>query len=327
MCRWQTCLAGVFLALVATAQPKLECDAPVFQFPPTDNSLEVFHTFILRNAGSAPLIIHRVRPDCGCLLAHAPSEAIAPGAEFELAARLNLKGRRGNQTRRITIFSNAPCCPQLVLMMEGEALAPVGVYPERLLWGNIRGDRIAERSVMVEFRGAGEGSIREVSINHPHFTTEVDVVNTGQTYRVVFCTVPPLAPGRFSLPVTIHTDHPKTKKLSLQMSGRVVEAVFAIPDELVLSLPQAGEGAPVTTDALAVLRVLDQTPFQVLEVIPPAAGITVQQRRLSQGGMRLELQNIPLTPELDGSRVVIRTDRTDVPEIVIPLRVEKGDSQ
>lgn len=322
MRRWQISAAGWILALAAAAQPELICDAPVFRFPPTDNSREVAHTFVLRNAGRAPLIIRRVRPDCGCLLVRTPPDAIAPGAGIELTARLDLKGRRGRQRRRISVFSNDPRQPQLVLTMEGEALAPAGVYPERLFWGNIRGDQPAERSAMVEFRGAGTGGVREVTINHPRFAAEVETVAAGQTYRLALRTVPPLAPGRFDLPVAIRTDHPRFPELALRMSGRVVAAVFAIPDEFVLDLPAAETGAkPPTGNALAILRALDHASFRVLEVVPPAAGITVRQRPLSQGGVRLELQNIPLTPELDGRRVLIRTDRADVPEIAIPLRI------
>ncbi len=328
MRRWQICAAGCLLAVAAAAQPALVCEAPVFRFPPTDNSGEVVHTFVLRNAGLAPLIIRRVRPDCGCLLVRTPPDAIAPGTSIELTARLDLKGRRGLQRRRIAVFSNDPLQPQLTLAMEGEALAPAGVYPERIFWGNIRGDRPAERSAMVEFRGAGTGNVTEVTINHTNFAADVETVAAGQAYRIALRAVPPLAPGRFNLPVIIRTDHPRHPELALRMSGRVVAAVFAIPDELALDLPAAPSGnVPAAGNALAILRALDNAPFKVLEIVPPAPGMEVRQRPLSRGGVRLELHNIPFSPDLDGSKVLIRTDHPDVPEIAIPLRVRAPESR
>lgn len=314
--------------MAAAAQPALVCDAPEFNFPPTDNAGEIVHDFVLRNAGQAPLIIRRVHPDCGCLLVRTPPDAIAPGASIKLTARFMLKGRRGPQQRRITLFTNDPRQPRLVLTMAGEALAPAAVQPERLFWGNIRGDQPAAREALVEFQGAGAGSVRAVSVAHPGFAAAVETVATGRTYRIALRTIPPLAPGRFDVPVVIRTDHPRFPELTMRMSGRVVAAVFAIPDEIVLDLPAAETGAnPATGNALAVLRALDNAPFQVLEVVPPAAGIAVRQRPLSQGGVRLELQNIPLAKALDGSRVLIRTDRADVPEIAIPLRVRAPEDR
>jgi hypothetical protein len=46
-----------------------------------------------------------------------------------------------------------------------------------------------------------------------------------------------------------------------------------------------------------------------------------QGRRLLSGGHRVQLTGILPSPDLDGNRFLIRTDRADAREIPVPIRV------
>lgn len=62
--------------------------------------------FRFRNTGTKPLVIRSVRPGCGCTVANPPAEPIAPGAEGEIKASFNSKGRSGINHKEIDVDAN-----------------------------------------------------------------------------------------------------------------------------------------------------------------------------------------------------------------------------
>lgn len=316
-------LLAVLLASVYTtcAQPLMVCSEPEYHFPPTANTGIVEHAFVLSNDGTAPLVIRRIQPDCGCVLVRTPPESIEPGGSIDIKTRFDLHGRRGEQRRRITVFSNARNQPRLVLTMIGEVVAEAAVTPDRLFWGNISGDREEQREALVEFSGVGNAVVTGVLSGHPGFEADIDIVDIGQTYRLIWRTDPSLAPQRFDFNSTIRTDHPRYPELTLRMSGRITAAVFVIPDEITLST-----GARRVTDVFLIVRAIAGESFDLLEVIPPLPEITVRRRDISGGGARVELRNVPVSSELDGKEIKLITNHPRTREIVVPIRVKStGD--
>ena len=62
--------------------------------------------FRFKNTGKKPLVIRGVHPACGCTVANPPAEPIAPGAEGEIKATFNSKGRAGNNHKEIDVEAN-----------------------------------------------------------------------------------------------------------------------------------------------------------------------------------------------------------------------------
>ncbi len=62
--------------------------------------------FRFKNTGSRPLVIRSVHPGCGCTVAETPTEPIAPGAEGEIKASFNSKGRAGINHKSIDVDAN-----------------------------------------------------------------------------------------------------------------------------------------------------------------------------------------------------------------------------
>lgn len=62
--------------------------------------------FRFRNTGKKPLVIRGVHPGCGCTVANPPAEPIAPGAEGEIKATFNSKGRAGMNHKEIDVDAN-----------------------------------------------------------------------------------------------------------------------------------------------------------------------------------------------------------------------------
>ena len=105
------------------AVPRIVCDEAVYNFGEKSNVEDVIHTFQIRNDGNATLEIKQARPACGCTVANISNKTVPPGETIQIETRLSLRGRVGQQHKTITVESNDPKTPALVLTLSGNALA------------------------------------------------------------------------------------------------------------------------------------------------------------------------------------------------------------
>lgn len=67
---------------------------------------KVTHVFKFANTGDKPLTISNARGSCGCTVPDYPKTPIAPGEEGEIKVEFNSKGKKGAQTKYVTINAN-----------------------------------------------------------------------------------------------------------------------------------------------------------------------------------------------------------------------------
>ncbi|MCI4670549.1 MAG: DUF1573 domain-containing protein [Bacteroidia bacterium] len=72
------------------------------------------------NTGKEPLIIESVKASCGCTASAPKDKVIQPGATSEIQATFDSRGRRGTQRKSITVRSNDPDNPSVVLRLNVE---------------------------------------------------------------------------------------------------------------------------------------------------------------------------------------------------------------
>jgi hypothetical protein len=95
----------------AAAAPQLLIEEKVHDFGKVEQGASVSANFILKNNGKSDLNIRKTHASCGCTLASLEKNVIAPGEELKLGVTFNSSGRRGNQQKSITIYSNDPATP------------------------------------------------------------------------------------------------------------------------------------------------------------------------------------------------------------------------
>ena len=88
--------------------PRLQIESPTHDFGRVSNVNESKHEFILKNTGKSDLTIKKISPNCTCVLGTLSAEVIKPGKEAKLEVVFNPEGRRGNQQKSITLYSNDP---------------------------------------------------------------------------------------------------------------------------------------------------------------------------------------------------------------------------
>ncbi len=73
------------------------------------------YTFELTNDGKSDLMIRKVRSSCGCTAVAPSKKVIAPGETVPIKVTFDSKGKRGRQSKSVTVITNDPKTPTTTL--------------------------------------------------------------------------------------------------------------------------------------------------------------------------------------------------------------------
>ena len=90
------------------AAPKLEIKEVLHDFGRLKKGEVVSNSFELTNTGQNPLEIRTHKTNCSCVRAEISEKTIAQGETAMVKVTFNTEGRRGNQQKSVTIYSNDP---------------------------------------------------------------------------------------------------------------------------------------------------------------------------------------------------------------------------
>jgi Protein of unknown function (DUF1573)/Flagellar-associated PapD-like len=130
-------LQGIAGATTA-GTPKAEVGDRVYDFGTVLNAVPVAHVFKIRNAGTGTLIIGGVQTSCGCTAAKPTKKEVPPGDSSEVAVTFDTRFDKGPATRTITVFTNDPKAPKIVLTMKGDVKVQVEATPGQVAFGDVK---------------------------------------------------------------------------------------------------------------------------------------------------------------------------------------------
>lgn len=104
--------------------PKIEIKERVFDFGKIKQKASVEHSFTFTNSGKSNLIIRKVNSSCGCTAVSPKEKVIKPGQSSSIKAVFSSGTRVGRQNKSITVITNDPKSPNLVLRVTGEVEVP-----------------------------------------------------------------------------------------------------------------------------------------------------------------------------------------------------------
>jgi len=299
-------------------EPKAACDNPVFDFGAADDQATISHAFVLKNIGTAPLLIKKVHGCCGAST-ELKDSTIPPGSNTTLNVSLSLKGRLGRVEKHLFVESNDPSSDGLLqISLVGATASPMEIKPLTLDFGSMRtGDGI-EKTADVVVRGTNLLiHITNVTCTVSNFAVRLTTLEEGRSYRVAVTSMPPLSMGVSVGEVRLVTDHPKYRLADITILARVSRDIVAAPGELTVSLKDQRNA--ITRSLILRSRTLRE--FKILKVDVPDPEIKTDCAGLGPGSYRVTFSNITPSAGLDGTKVVIRTDQEDAGEIAIPFRV------
>ncbi len=291
------------LAVAGTAQepppaaqpaPRIVCDQPEFDFGTVDNTESVEHTFVLRNAGDLTLEITQARPACGCTVASISERNVPPGGESRITSRLSLAGRQGQQHKTITVESNDPNQPQLMLVLKGVAGSSLEIQPPRITQGQIPAGSQPTNVVALSSPPHQFFQVTSVEPSSDRFQARVETVETGRVYRLLVWPSQPLAAGQLDGAVVIRTDHPQRPTVEIPVLLIANAELTIAPRELIF---EGASEEPVTR--YLILRTKEGTPCQVTKVETPDPEIQTALSPFGNNGVRIQLSNLRPRAELD----------------------------
>jgi len=224
-----TKVSGIFLlgflllsqSVVVWSQQETETPSPVFA---CDERLHDFgkireiesfavHEFVIKNTGTAPLVISHVLSSCGCARPEWSQQPIAPGQEGFVIISYDMKDRPGPFRKNITVYTNERRMRQ-VLTIVGD------VIPKPQTLDVLFRDTIG--TVQMERKSYLFHAVRPQEIQD----TEIWVRNFGEeAVNVVIENVPEYI--RVTVPDRLESDYPERMKVELdathvdtQMRGR-----------------------------------------------------------------------------------------------------------
>ena len=117
----------IVIITVATAcsqvvSPKISVQNSAYEFGDINQGDIVNHSFAVTNTGGDVLQILDVKASCGCTAAKPDKNELKPGESTQINVSFNSKGRKGPQTKTITVKTNDPEQPAVTLMIKGNVL-------------------------------------------------------------------------------------------------------------------------------------------------------------------------------------------------------------
>ena len=104
--------------------PKIDFPETVSDFGSIAQESVYTCEFPFRNAGKSDLFIRNVKAGCGCTITHTSQDTLHPGESATLSVEFRSGHKKGEQDNKITVVSNDPETPQVLLHITGEVYVP-----------------------------------------------------------------------------------------------------------------------------------------------------------------------------------------------------------
>ena len=215
---------------VAALAPKITCAEPIYDFGEKVNNDFVEHDYPIRNEGSLSLEIRGVQASCGCTAVKPSQDVIPPGGEGSIHARLDLRGRSGLQAKTITVQSNDPQTPSLILQLKGNAVQVLRAQPSTIFFGRIGADGVRNRTFDV-ISAQGPMQIKEFHADNPDvLVTAVppEAGADGSLHRFEVKLADSLPEGNVNCTIFVQTDVAGQPVLTIPVAAYIANAEPAL---------------------------------------------------------------------------------------------------
>jgi hypothetical protein len=253
----------------SAGRPILEIQRLSYDFGEGFHQDQYAYTFVVRNRGTADLVIEDVKPGCGCTAAKF-DKVIAPGKEGKIDLVIDGNKVHGQFSKATEVKTNDPDRPQFTLVMSGKEIPFVNVVPEGTLYLHGRpGEQIDK-----EFT---------ISSNEKDLDFQVTSVTSNMDDKIKYSYAKGAKKGEYVVKVSkdpklpimstygsliIHTNSKKSPETTLQVHVMTKSSIVLSPSVLnygeVKFADQKGPGAPATktltvTKATGKLRITEVT--------------------------------------------------------------------
>ncbi|KAB2965790.1 MAG: DUF1573 domain-containing protein [Thermoanaerobaculia bacterium] len=300
-------------------------DKAVIDAGPVARGEKIRVEFALANRGEAPLEIRAVQPACGCTVASF-DRTVAPGATGKVEAVVDTTAFSGAISKSLTVLSNDPVHPRLLLTVQAEVRAHLLSEPSYVRFVHTRTLPAPTAGVTVFSPDHADLAVIAVESTLPYVIANVREASaaervaggTGAQWRVeaTLDAEAPIGPLRDFL--LVRTNHPQQAELQVPLSGVVRPVLHLTP-----SAAQFGELSLAGQARRMVLTLINfgADPVEVRGVAASVEGVTARIEVVEEGKRwRVVVELAPTLPRgrLEGE-LKIATSSASMPELVAPL--------
>ncbi|MCB8994382.1 MAG: DUF1573 domain-containing protein [Bacteroidales bacterium] len=100
--------------------PKINFASTTFDFGTIKQGAPATYDYQFKNDGKSNLMIRKVTAACGCTAVNTSADMIPPGGSGTIKATFSSAGKMGQQNKTITVITNDPENPKVILWIKGE---------------------------------------------------------------------------------------------------------------------------------------------------------------------------------------------------------------
>ncbi|MEM6885403.1 MAG: DUF1573 domain-containing protein [Verrucomicrobiota bacterium] len=179
--RFLTILIGSLL-LNSIAQAGLKFETTRLELKPPMGALHADYMFSFRNSSDQKITVQDVVSSCGCTTAELGKRVYQPGEVGELKGRFTFEGRTGFQQKKITLKTDDPKQPEILLAFQLDIPKVVEVSPIFLYW---KLDGNAEwKQAHLKLAEGITSDIPQATFDQEAIELEVKTVKPGQEYEL-----------------------------------------------------------------------------------------------------------------------------------------------
>ena len=211
--------------------PRIEFIETEWDFGNVKQGKVMNHVFKFRNTGDEPLIIKRVRTDCGCTAALVTDKKVAPGKKGEIKVSFNTLGYGGELRKYIYVESNDPVESNKQLVVKADIDIPPRpeIYLNQYtidLGLNLENEEINAK-VKISNQGELELNVFPAHRNATFYINGKEIENpikiaAAKSVELEIKLMPQRRSGLLREYVLLKSNDPVKSSLSLYMSGYVI---------------------------------------------------------------------------------------------------------
>lgn len=321
---------------VATQLPQATDGTPQMVFETTEHDFgrvpdteHVEHKFRFTNKGTGTLHIQQPTTSCGCTVPFMTKREFAPGESGEIEVKYNPHGRRGDQNQQITINTNDPNNPQMVLRIHAFVRTAIAFEPQSINFGDVMAGQPARQVVRVQ-GPAPEFAVNYASTNKGRYVsvrvleTRHAVINGEEINETLLeYTFNGRGPrGPFGALSTVRTTSEKHPLADIHISAQIVGDLQVLPPRVNVGIVTSGESFH------RMFRVNSRTgkPFKITSVnhdsnLPQP--LDVQWRPVQAGNetaWQIDIRgDAPDTMAPISATLTVTTDREEDSVLTVPV--------
>lgn len=223
--------------------PQLAFAETAYDFGRVAQGTAVEHRFDFINDGGAELTIINLRAACDCDATLDGGHDVAPRATGAVLGRFATDAVYGPQRWTITVYSNDPAQPAVMLTVSGEVLLDVAADPPQVYLGVVPPGVPSLREVALR-SGSAAVSIGAPQSAAPQLALRLydSADGTGAAAILAIGTAAAAPPGPFSTVVQLPTSSPTHPMLRVAVAG-IIDAAAPTPRPVGSMLAPTGGGA------------------------------------------------------------------------------------